>query len=446
MAELDKGKLKGFAGKLFAQTEGEKGCLFELDGNKYKLQGGYDEITGGSLFDNEFDLDGVTTNTKIINFNEVKRIEPKSFESLKSESDQLEFYFESDEVIKLDPYAFGSDFSKLRAMKGNNKKVEIMLSSETFENHNVITNMEAIEDVDLYLHGEWTKEELKKIIEIIENGKIYQASGKNFELLDGKFTSEDLTEDQLNKLNNRFIRLIMEKETADSLVKDKKEKKQEEEKEFYSWNNLEKDHKNMIDFVLDTMAKNNLYIRLTVDANKAKIQGNSMAIDEECVTNVKLINGNISILDVLKMLSNTGVNGKKLKNNKENRDAAKGAVKEYIRKNIRQVALKIRIKYDIINGEKKGLKKGSQGNGIIGVRDGISNITEANECLSNVIKSLSIDKNMFMGGGNIIDEIMTRELIDSLKIIGEKHKKDKDKTLVKLCISCIRELKKGLKS
>ena len=441
MAELDKGKLKGFAGKLFAQTEGEKGCLFELDGNKYKLQGGYDEITGGSLFDNEFDLDGVTTNTKIINFNEVKRIEPKSFESLKSESDQLEFYFESDEVIKLDPYAFGSDFSKLRAMKGNNKKVEIMLSSETFENHDVITNMEAIEDVDLYLYGKWTKEELNNIIKIIKNGKIYRESGKEFELSDGKFTSADLTEDQLNKLNDKFIKLIMEKETTDGAVENEQEKKTKVETEISAWDDLNDDtREKMITFVIGKMVEKNFYIRAIVDANKVKIKYHNMILNEGSFTDIKLINnGDIGILDILKMLSSESTNGKKLENNKDNRDAAKVAVKEYIKKNWKDITSKIKVKYEIINSEGKDINFDAN----MCEKYVVSNITDAKKYLAHILHNLPFGAEEL--GKMTLGSSQARNLIECLQFMGEKHKNDKDKTLVKLCISCIRDLKRAIK-
>ncbi len=454
MAELTKDELNSFQGKLFpnakddeeaAETEGEEvKYLFERDGNVYKLPGDYDEITGDSLFDEEFDLQAVIGNNEtIINFNNVKKIDTKSFENLKFESGELEFYFESGEVIKLEPYAFGNKFSKLNAIKGNSKTVEITMSSETFENHDVIKNMQVIDNVNLYLYGEWTKEELKKLIEIVENGKIYRALSKNFELSDGKFTSEDLTENQLNKLNNRFIKLIMEKETANSLVKDKKEKKPKEEKEFYSWNNLDANTRDeMINFIISEIKRNNITIKVTIDADKAEVSDDGyIYLHEKSFNDIKFINGDKSLLDILKTLSNKKINGQKLKNNKENRDALKEAVKKYIIKEWESI-ISNKIKYNIvvINGEGKNIKT----NDNISLKITIIDTIAANDYLSSFLENE--EKMVQDDGKKKVSKSEIETIIDCLKVIGEEHKKDKDKELAKLCISCIKDLKKAIKS
>ena len=444
MAKLTKDELNSFQGKLFPKAEEAEEekvkYLFEQDGNVYKLPEDYDEIAEGSLFDDKFDLQAVAGNNKIIiNFNNVKTIGKNSFENLEFMDGDLEFYFDSNEVIDLKPEAFGDNFSKLNAMKGNNKTVKITMSSETFKNHNVIKNMDTIEGVNLYLHGKWTKEELKRLIKIIDNHEISQASDKTFGLSDGKFTSEDLTEDQLIKLSNNLIKLITDNETANKLIETKKEA-QKTTPEIKSWNNIDEvTGKKMIDFVLNAMAEDNLSIKVKADTNKAEIKDGKVILNNETFTDIQLINGNRSLVGILKTLSKEEFNGIQLEFNAENMEAIIVAIKNSIKKNWESITdrnIKYKIKgtaWNLLNEDtrRKMIKyildtvKEDDDFHIIATVD--ANKTEIIDG-KMILKEESFDKILF-GQSKLKTPIST--LLDGIKLKNDKTNRGEVKTTLK---------------
>ena len=325
MSELNSGELVNFTDIFIDTDKGDEGDekkhgLFHIEDGMYKLSGDYDEIKGGSIFKEEFDLNDAMkkggSDTDFINFNQIKEMETLSFKNLKSTNADLEFYFESDEAIRLAPFTFGANFTSLKAIKGNNKKVQLVLCSNTFENENVLQNIEDIKDVRrLYLYGEWDKGTFKKLAGAIkDDGKIYEDKDAEEKFsLDGKFEKSDFGEDLLTKLSKDMISNVIQgtiSEDEKNAIKSKRKEKvkaikaengeadgkkteeQGKEQGFFSWNDIVKDHGAvcgaMFKFVLGQMKEKGISIKATLIAEKVGLdESGEPILSPDCFEDIK---------------------------------------------------------------------------------------------------------------------------------------------------------------
>ena len=476
MSELNSGELVNFTDIFIDTDKGDEGDekkhgLFHIEDGMYKLSGDYDEIKGGSIFKEEFDLNDAMkkggSDTDFINFNQIKEMETLSFKNLKSTNADLEFYFESDEAIRLAPFTFGANFTSLKAIKGNNKKVQLVLCSNTFENENVLQNIEDIKDVRrLYLYGEWDKGTFKKLAGAIkDDGKIYEDKDAEEKFsLDGKFEKSDFGEDLLTKLSKDMISNVIQgtiSEDEKNAIKSKRKEKvkaikaengeadgkkteeQGKEQGFFSWNDIVKDHGAvcgaMFKFVLGQMKEKGISIKATLIAEKVGLdESGEPILSPDCFEDIKLIGAGV-VIKILKMLSEKweeGASTIKLKNDKNNRDKFRIALKEHIKSNWAESTKGIKTNLVMIGKVNNEIanKLGATS------KEVIENVEDANKYMSDVLQGADI-----LDKGCKFERSQVETMIDCLKQIGKSYKEAKNKEKTKDCIICIERLKSALK-
>ena len=452
---------------------GEGGLFEKEDNNQYILSIDDDiEIFDKDVFGEDFNLDTAMDKANILNFRKVSSISDEAFESLISNNANLEFYFEA-ENIRIKKDAFGEKFEKLKRIYSNGKEVNLLLHAGCFS-LDVINSLEKIEEMNVFLYGTWEIETILKIVDKVDKGKVYNAKGKNDFSIEGD-KEKSLSDDRASKMSKELIELVADtrfvvaREAAKVAAKKIKEKEdiergiQPEETKFISWDKL--DHvgrESMINFVIDQMAEHNFTIKAEVNIDKLKkdesgklISSNGkLVLNEDCFEKIKLV-GVMGLTDILKLLSaeEFGIkyNIKLLKNDKNNRDKVKEAVKKYIAKNWEMVITKKGLQH-IISLDNKKLEKLTEGNkdllelmrkeNNIENKVVVENIEEAKQYFANLQAAA---EQVGPGGALLLKPDQYTELVKSIKIMGNEYK-NKDKKIAIACKKFLNELesyKKG---
>ena len=456
MTSFTTSDMKQYQGHIFG--EGEK-CLFRFDGESYRFAIEDDDI---DLYDDNilgvnFDLKKAMGDVKILNFNKVKTISEKAFDTLLYDESGLQFHFEG-EQIRIREGAFGENFQQLSLIKGLNGKLDLILHSGCFNKFNEIIDGLEFENVNIYLYGKWSKKIIWKLIEKIKDGKIHAASEEGKFKIDEKF--DKLDSETLEKLSKNMIDAIVENASeVQATRRENKKGKTRVDTIFASWNKLKKESaengnvcKKMIDFVINKMAEENFLVKAKVNIDETEVKEGKLELNNaKCFEEIKLISEDKGLISVLKLLSNENnksqFNGKLLKNDKKNRDAVKDEVKQYIKSNWTKV-IETGIRYSIIldndklkeklNGNEAALKEIQEENRIMDKKT-VDNIETAEKYVGELIEKVKKMKEVKMK----ISE--GKEIIQSLIVIGKEYK-HKNKKLVKCCYECIKSLKSDMKN
>lgn len=452
---LDKTEANYFKDKVFATKEGQEPdqYLFNIENGHYVLNQDYDEIIGENVFEDIFNdtfkFDEQVKGLNKINFNKIKKIGEDCFYKLESDNPELEFYFDED-TIRIEQRAFGDSFKRLNKIGGyNNKSIELSLHSGCFTNfEEIMQNIKEFENVNIYLYGAWTKKHLKLLMAKIKTGKIYKATDDDKFEIDEKF--DKLDPESLSKLSKSMISaIVISKDMADNLIQSKKAAKGDKKKEesaFTSWDKLGETRKAMVDFVIDKMVENNFTIK--ADVKNVKINENKLVLDKDCFEKIKLVSAQTGILDILKLLSEKEIEGKLLKNDKNNRDKAKEAVKNYIKENWEKVISKSGIEH-ILSLDDDELEKLTEGNEetlrAIQKKNNIrkkmddSALEEAKQRVGSLIEMSKQNNSSTIG----LPAEEWEKMIKSLMIMGNEYK-HKNKEIAIHCKKCIQDIKDAL--
>ncbi len=437
-------------------SDGDDG-VFVLDsaGKTYRFSIEDDDINlyEDNILGDNLDLGKAMGSAEILNFNKVKTISKGAFESLILNGKDLEFDFEGQQ-IRIEEEAFGENFQTLKKIKGLNGRLNLLLYNNCFKKFKDIIAELEFENVDIYLYGKgWSKENIAKIIEHIGDGKIYAPEGEGkFEIAE-KF--DKLDADSLSKLSKSMIDAIVEnisdedKKEAKAIKNQKKKegKFRTKEKKGCSWDKFGAMRMAAITVVIEELKKNEFTIKADIDVNKASIKDGKLELTEGCFNDISLICDSMKISDVLKLLCTKGVNGQLLKDDKNNRDKAKQAVKDYIMKNWTYVTKQVGIDYIILmNNEDLAkltqdpevLSKIRQENNIAAKVD-VENTEDAKQNISNLMAAVSK-----IGSDTVfLTEEECKRMRKSYILIGKEYK-HKNKKIALQCKKCIEDINAAL--
>ncbi len=446
--------------KVFSEgKEGEEKGVFVLSGDTYRFS---IEDTDINLYEDDIlgvdlDLGKAMGDIRKLNFNKVKTISKNAFKTLVG-VDGLEFYFEG-EQIRIEEEAFGDKFRGLVKMEGVDGQVDLLLHNNCFVNFSdVINGIQEFKNIDIYLYGEeWKKENIKKLIARIGDGKIRvpEKEGKFKIAANEKFKEDELDGAALEKLSKNMIAAVLEgvgdKASAKKLkeAKGASNNKKEKKANVVSWDKLNKAIRlAMRNFVIDEMKEKGIIIKADVDAEKVTIDEGKLVLDghKECFKKISLVGD--GMLDILKVLSTKGVGGTLLKDDKKNRDKVKEAIKEYIMDHWTYVTKEKKIEYDISMDDQKLLSLGRV------KPDELNKIKEENNMESKaVVEDLDAAKQnvanflaaIEQNGGKMfygpIEEF--KRMRKSYMLIGKEYK-HKDKEIVLQCKQCIKALTEAI--
>lgn len=473
--QLRRDDIDGKYKNIFSKTQEDKDALFVYGDARYNLtvkdhEDEGIEICGEKILgDEEIKLDDFVTESKIVNFNKVDKIESDAFSNLFNSTDDVIFKFKSEEV-KIMPRAFGSKFEKLSGIEGLEGQLSVIMYHDSFVNEGVLNNIK-FKDTDIYLEGEWNKTEIEKLLNLeYDGGKI--RNGKSFKIgEEDLFADDELDDSKLDKLNKELAdKISLNKESTktkkENISKKKKEDKAKAKaegkdiKEELTWNKVDgKTQEEIVKAIINEFNNLDVFARIELDEKKVELtDSGEIKIVKDSISKISFIGDTV---EATKKVFERYHESIKLKNNKANKDKARDMAKKMIEDDfiVRETVLGeenieglegIACKF-IINIEelKKSDKfKGEEiklGNNIeeTGTNE-ISNFSSAKEVLNKLEAS-------FKGDNDNKEEVFLSKveygrLLMSIQLIANEYKNRKDeagRNIYKKCIESVKTLKKS---
>ncbi len=436
---------------------GSEDYIFYRDGDTYILNDNWNEIGDDILEGQEKEViekfANPLLNTEIssIDFNQLKKIGDKAiyFNNKMDEfrNDSLKLILK-ESLVKIGEEAFDKNFvfDEITSTEGT----EIVLRENSFNFKD-----KKMKGVSVYLSGNWTKENLESLLDAFEpaneGNKVYIDSGKFS--TEVRYKIDEVPEALKSYANSDLIKAVVEaseenlkkvvdeakakkkakvKEDAKFARKDMDDIKEKEEDNIKSWDNIDEEGKNtnkdaIIEKMIKMFVSKDIFAKINLDANKLELADGKIIITDGSIDPEKGVQFIGKTTEIMKEICNTEFNGKKLRNNKMNKDRAKDAarikvIKALVGKTIEgnmKVLGELECKF-ILNkaqlqerfpGEKIDLGKSAMDTAI------------DRESLSALIDRLDNIKEEHEGEEEVkISEDLYKEIIQKLQIIGKQFK------------------------
>lgn len=439
---------------------GSEDYIFYRDGDTYILNDNWNEIGDDILEGQEkeviekFANPLLNTDISSIDFNQLKKIGDKAIyfnnQMDKFRNGSLKLILK-ESLVKIGEEAFDKNFvfDEITSTEGT----EIVLGENSFNFKD-----KKMKGVSVYLSGNWTKENLESLLDAFEpdnvGNKVYMDAGKFS--TEVRYKIDEVPEALKSYANSDLIKAVVEasKENLEKVVKEAKAKKKakvtedasfarkdmddtdkEEKDNIKSWDKIDKEGENtnkdaIIEKMIKMFAEENIFAKINLDADKLELENGKIVITDGSIDPEKGVQFIGKTTEIMKKICNTEFNGKKLRNNKMNKDRAKDAarikvIEALVGKTIEGGDMKV---LDVLECKfvlnRDQLQERFPGENIdMGSSVIAMDAVVDKESLSNLIGRLDDVKKENEGKAEVeISEDLYKEIVQKLQVIGKQFK------------------------